>query len=356
MGELLRRYWHPVAAVSEFGRASTKQVRLLGEDMVLTCGRGGEYVVSAPGHPGCSAAALGGLVWVYAGPDPAPLIPRYEAFSWPHGFVQIVFSVVPCNWFQCQENAVDPVHFEWLHMNWSAQQSGNGAGHRGPAHVDLEFAEFRYGIVSGRRTIGPGRRPQSAGLICLWPNVLYTGNHFEWRVPMDDTTTLSVTWWFTPVPTDVRPYHQPEIPHWYGPVADPVSGRWITTHTLNQDFAAWLGQGPVTDRTAEHLGRSDAGIILLRRRFLADLDRMSRGEDPTGVVRDERENDPLVLPIDAREREELRTGWSRSEFEERLAVLRGRFPGGDYYSFQVGQPPHVRAAFEDAMGIRPRVR
>lgn len=44
MGELLRRYWHPVAAVTEFEDRSTKPVRLMGEDLVLyrdlsgTCG------------------------------------------------------------------------------------------------------------------------------------------------------------------------------------------------------------------------------------------------------------------------------------------------------------------------------
>ncbi len=31
MGELLRRYWMPVAAVSEFDHKSTKPVRLMGE-------------------------------------------------------------------------------------------------------------------------------------------------------------------------------------------------------------------------------------------------------------------------------------------------------------------------------------
>ncbi len=35
MGELLRRYWHPVAAVSEFEKNPVKPVRLMGEDLVL---------------------------------------------------------------------------------------------------------------------------------------------------------------------------------------------------------------------------------------------------------------------------------------------------------------------------------
>ena len=39
MGELMRRYWHPIAAASELDVNPTKQVRLLGEDLVLYQGQ-----------------------------------------------------------------------------------------------------------------------------------------------------------------------------------------------------------------------------------------------------------------------------------------------------------------------------
>src|ERR1700722_20014455 len=35
MGQLLRRYWWPIAGESEFAQNATKPVRLLGEDLVL---------------------------------------------------------------------------------------------------------------------------------------------------------------------------------------------------------------------------------------------------------------------------------------------------------------------------------
>ena len=49
---------------------------------------------------------------------------------------------------------------------------------------------------------------------------------------------------------------------------------------MNQDFVAWIGQGTIADRTKEHLGSSDRGVILLRQRFLNDLEAIARGEDP----------------------------------------------------------------------------
>ena len=41
MGELMRRYWHPIAAVPELNARPTKAVRLLGEDLVLYKDRSG---------------------------------------------------------------------------------------------------------------------------------------------------------------------------------------------------------------------------------------------------------------------------------------------------------------------------
>ena len=75
--------------------------------------------------------AKAGLLWAYLGPPPAPLVPDWEPFTWSNGFVQIVFTEIPCNWFQCQENSIDPVHFEWLHGNWGQRCAGS-RGNRPP--------------------------------------------------------------------------------------------------------------------------------------------------------------------------------------------------------------------------------
>ena len=43
MGELLRRYWMPIAAVGELDDKSTKPMRLLGENLVLYRDQTGNY-------------------------------------------------------------------------------------------------------------------------------------------------------------------------------------------------------------------------------------------------------------------------------------------------------------------------
>jgi 5,5'-dehydrodivanillate O-demethylase len=70
--------------------------------------------------------AKAGLCGPILGPAPAPLVPDWDLYH-DVGFKQIVMAEVPCNWFQGQENSIDPIHFEWLHSNWSLALKGEMA-------------------------------------------------------------------------------------------------------------------------------------------------------------------------------------------------------------------------------------
>ena len=398
MGELLRRYWHPIAGVSEFETQATKAVRVMGEDLVLYKDLSGNYglidrhcphrradlthgMVEACGlrcnyhgwrydhtgacveqpfedtaHPNLKMRenirikaypieAMGGMLWAYMGPLPAPLLPDWEAFSWPNGFAQVVISEVPCNWFQCQENSIDPVHFEWMHENWGKRLRGD-TGPYGPAHLKLDFEEFEFGFVYKRikQDTSETHPNWTVGRVCLWPNGFFLGEHFEWRVPIDDTRTLSVTWKFTRVPKEQEPYVQGLIPTWYGPVFD-ENGQWITSHVMNQDFLAWAGQGPLTDRTQEHLGPSDRGIVMIRKRFFDEMKAIAGGADAKGLVRDPERNRKIELPI--MDREYVLESVPKATI---LADPRMRQMYTSYV-FQAGQPEWVKHQFSEAMGL-----
>jgi 5,5'-dehydrodivanillate O-demethylase len=162
---------------------------------------------------------------------------------------------------------------------------------------------------------------------------------------MDDENTLSVTWAFERVPKEREPYHQGPIPSWHGPIKDPSTGRWISTHVMNQDFIAWVGQGAIADRTKEHLGQSDRGIVMLRKRFLEELDRVARGEDPKATIRDPKINECVSLPI--AHRSVFVDGLSLDELLKH-PVFSTQLAG---YVFQAGQPEEIRKQYEEAMGI-----
>ena len=402
MGELLRRYWMPVAGESEFDQVSVKPIRLFGEDLVLYKDLGGRFgllerhcphrradlsygFVEACGlrcnyhgwlfdeggqcleqpfddtaYPEANfkdkvhaqaytVRLLGGLVWVYMGPAPAPLLPNWEPFQWKDGYAQIATATVPCNWLQCQENAIDPVHFEWMHSNWSRRLQGK-LGPYAKRHVRIDFKEFEYGFTYHRLIEGMSEEHErwTTGRIALWPNCLGPNQHFEWRVPIDDETTLFVLWHFTPVPIERRPYVQGRIPTWEGQVVDPSTGRFVTTHVGNQDFVAWSGQGRIADRTKEHLSPSDRGITMMRKRFFADLKRIECGEDPSGLVRDPAKNECIMLPIASRsyllEGLPLADILADPSVDPRLG-----------YSGLAGQPKYVADELLEAMGINDQL-
>ena len=53
---------------------------------------------------------------------------------------------------------------------------------------------------------------------------------------------------------------------------------------------AWETQGAPTDRTLEHLGVGDEGIILLRKILREQIEIVRRGGEPLGVIRDPSKN------------------------------------------------------------------
>jgi 5,5'-dehydrodivanillate O-demethylase oxygenase subunit len=398
MGELLRRYWMPVAGISEFDTTSIKSIRLLGENLVLYKDRGGRFGLierhcphrradlaygmvedegircsyhgwrfdqsgtcveqpyedianpSPKSRDGCAARAypvrpLAGLLWVYMGPQPAPELPVYEPFTWANGFREVVLADAPCNWFQCQENSIDPVHFEWMHDNWGARLKSNAAVYSAK-HLKLRFEEFEHGFVYKRvREGGDERDPQwTVGRVALWPIGFFLGTHFEWRVPVDDENTLSVAWFFMRVPKGREPFVQNTIPTWKSPIRD-ANGRWIDSHVINQDIVAWVGQGVIADRSKEHLRSSDVGITMMRQRFFAEMERVAAGRDPLGVVRDPATARCIELPNMMR-RYALE-GITLAEHDQQ-PVLKHRLRE---FRHCFGQPPEIRHAFEQAMGL-----
>jgi 5,5'-dehydrodivanillate O-demethylase oxygenase subunit len=399
MGELLRRYWMPIAGASEFEKLDTKPLRLLGEDLVLYRDLSGNFGLVdrrcahrradlslgmvekfglrchyhgwAYDHSGqctsqpfedttmpeknlkCAIAikaypvqVKAGLVWTYMGPTPAPQLPDWEAFSWNNGFVQVVVTQVPCNWFQCQENSIDPVHFEWMHENWGKRLRDGAQASYGPTHLKLAFEEFEHGFVYKRvkQDTNEADPMWTVGRVFLWPNGFFLGEHFEWRVPIDDENTLSITWKYTRVPKERQPFVQQSIPTWQGPLTN-ADGTWISSHVMNQDFVAWVGQGTIADRTQEHLGASDLGIVKVRRRFFDEMQRIANGEVAKGTILDAQKNTCVQLPI--ADRESVLEGYTSAEI---LADPRKRMMFTSYV-FQAGQPEEVKQQFSLAMGL-----
>ena len=114
------------------------------------------------------------------------------------------------------------------------------------------------------------------------------------RVPINRTTTRFILY-TVHSPDGYEHVEQPQIPDYQVPVID-ERGRHVTNYVEGQDIMAWVTQGPVTDRTTEHLGRSDIGVAMLRKMFREQMDVVERGEDPLGTIREPHER--IDLPCE----------------------------------------------------------
>ena len=216
-GELLRRYWQALCPVAELtDEKPIKPLRLLGEDLlVFRDGRGRYGLVEArckhrrvsltrgfveddgircayhgwkyatdgrcieqPFEPADSrlkdgvrlraypVQALGGLLFGYLGPGPAPLLPRWDVLAREDGrrFIQIL-PLHNCNWLQCEENTADTVHTYYLHGHVASTQGlhDSGCGLLRAAHRALRVVGVRVGCGKGaglrRRAAGNGSSP-----------------------------------------------------------------------------------------------------------------------------------------------------------------------------------------------------
>ena len=114
---------------------------------------------SGPG-PG-QAQEMGGLVWAYVGPGPAPELPRFDVFVMD-GVRDIGWADLPCNCVQIMENAVDPHHVEWLHGRYF-EFMGKTPGLRGADVVREEAHQGRLRRVRVGHHQAPGGRGRHRG-------------------------------------------------------------------------------------------------------------------------------------------------------------------------------------------------
>jgi phenylpropionate dioxygenase-like ring-hydroxylating dioxygenase large terminal subunit len=348
MGELLRRYWHPIGLGSDAG-ATPRPVKVLGEELILfrdgrgrpglvyprCCHRGTTlyygkieergirccyhgWLFDVEGHcleMPCEPNPTGGqcqrvrqpwypveerygLAFAYLGPpEKKPLLPRYECLEMlePGELVAADDSsigsggivIAPCNWLQHFENVVDPYHVPILHGTFSGPQFVEQMS----AFPKVKFEYGRQGVKSTSIRPGPD------------------GKRFR-RVTEAVVPTLRVV----PNPR-VAQYGMVESIGWTLPIDDThyriyVAGRVrekgeLTKFRSRYNGKAWeelsaeehqkfpgdteaqVGQGAITFHSEEHLMSSDQGVSMLRFLLQKQVDIVASGGDPIGVAFDE---------------------------------------------------------------------
>jgi 5,5'-dehydrodivanillate O-demethylase len=245
---------------------------------------------------------MGGMVWVYVGPDPAPELPRFDVFV-KDGIRDVGYTTIPCNWLQIMENSVDPHHVEWLHgyyFNFVGETNGFEAPKAfQKKHMRTGFDEMEWGILKRRVLEGSTEENDDwkIGHPLVFPFYMRVGGAYvdqmQIRVPIDETHTWKLFYSTHNPGEELTTQERPTV---YEYLWKDEQGRFITDYIEGQDIMAWVSQGEITDRTQEHLGRSDAGVAMLRKMFKENMKRVADGLDPIAITREK--HDIINLPCE----------------------------------------------------------
>ncbi len=343
MGELLRRYWHPVG-LSLDATDAPRQVRVLGEDLILfrdgnrkagllypRCAHRGTslyygrveergirccyhgWLYDVQGHcleqpceegggprrdrirqPWYPVEERYGLVFAYMGPpEKKPALPRYECLEnlAPGESVEADDSsigaggpvIVDCNWFQHWENVVDPFHVPILHGSFSGTQFTAQMG----LMPKVEFSATARGVkVTSFRSL-ENKKIHRRVTEAVFPTLRVVPNP---RVAKY-TRVESIGWTLPIDDTHFRIYVAGRVTE-RGELSrfrSRMNGKAWNELTPEEhrrfpgDYEAQTGQGAITFHSEEHLAPSDKGIALLRRFAEQQLQAMKDGKDPVGV-------------------------------------------------------------------------
>lgn len=346
-GEMLRRFWWPVAFSRELNEFPVKRVELLGDAFALFKTESGKLGILPEACPHRHASLaygmvdgedlrcayhgwcfdlkgqcvdqpaerdnsafrdrvkleagavqeLGGLVWAYVGPSPVPELPKWDIFVMD-GFRDIGWVDLPCNYVQSIENTVDPHHTDYLHGMYAEfleRKTGVAAAKAfQKKHARIDFDVFEWGII--KRRILEGNTEENddwkVGHPFLFPASDRAGlgggtELIQYRVPLNRTTTRFYNY-IVHRPEGFKSADQAEIPDYEFPLYD-ENGRLDVSFVEGQDSMTWITQGAVFDRSREHLGRSDIGLGLIRRMFFEQIAAVADGKDPIGVIREPHE-------------------------------------------------------------------
>ncbi len=256
------------------------------------------HKIKQPAYP---AEDRGGFIWVYMGPpdlDPAPRIPNFEWLDVPPSHRNVHKRFQDCNWLQNLEGEVDSSHAPFLHgsVGPGGMQPYNNNADRQPV---FEVLETDFGLaIAARRDAGPEQfywrvTPFMLPCYTIVPRARETNYIWTAAVPIDDLTMFGMTVvWSPDKPVGRMPVVETDANF---RALQNRSNDYLIDRQLQktqsftgirgvrvQDMAVQEDQrGPLSDRSREHLGASDLGVIAARRLLLKQLKALQHGRAPS---------------------------------------------------------------------------
>src|SRR5439155_8085401 len=201
-------------------------------------------------HLAYPAQDLGGLLFAYLGPEPAPPLPRYDLLAREDGRRTVSGGVDYCNWLQRAENSVDQGHLPSLHASGYPQWA--------LSRPEVRWERTWFGIQATSRI--KGEADEKISLYLFPSNNRFTsartygepGHHLGFRVPVDDeeTITFSVAW-YPDAEGKASGLTTRGLTRSAWGIYTPIDNGWW--RVVEEDRMAAEQQGRIADRTVEHL-------------------------------------------------------------------------------------------------------
>ena len=262
-----------------------------------------------------------GVLWAYMGPhrEAPPPLPALEWNLVPESHCVLTFRVQECNWLQALEGEVDSAHAAILHgrRNGSTISEWRQGQDLSPK---FEVQPHEAGIsIAARRKDGAERNYVRVNqfLMPFWtlvpPQKQFPELSGHAWVPMDDHHTLAIMFSYTPD----QPFyeksrkifkegykgretgHHSDSAYEPRPLTVPYPKYWSRFNRANayaydyqagmpglwlEDAACQSGVAAIYDRSQEHLGATDAGIVRVRRMLLENTKKLIEGTEPASAT------------------------------------------------------------------------
>jgi phenylpropionate dioxygenase-like ring-hydroxylating dioxygenase large terminal subunit len=263
-----------------------------------------------------------GILWAYLGEGEPPAFPELDCFVAPDSHVFAFKGLWECNWLQALEVGVDPSHASYLHRffededmsstdTYGRQFRGASASSNMPMTkimreydrpiINVEHTEYGMRLITLREIDAERTHVRVTNQIFPHAFVIPMNQEMtitQYHVPIDDENCYwysIFTSFTTPIDkTKMRDqrlatYELPDYrsrrnkrndygfdPHEQATATYTGMGMDINVH----DQWAIESMGPIQDRTKEHLGQADKGIVQYRRMLREQIERTASGEKP----------------------------------------------------------------------------
>lgn len=271
----------------------------------------------------------GGLAWVWLGKSESPAFPELPFVGAHESNTWLSASLVPCNWLQGVEAALDSAHVGVLHKSWVERMgdlkktpnirmsldappryetrrtpyglSAAALRQRQDGSVYARITEYCMPFV----TLVPADRPapNEGYLFIIAPvddanHLLFWGYYSERRRKPPQQIGLA-TPEFVPDPTNLVRSRGGRERRWGQDRALVRAGHFtgFADTLIEEDVVVQVSMGPIVDRTAENISSSDVAIVQLRKMLLQSLDDARGGALPPASGRSDVVRVPNPLDV-----------------------------------------------------------